>query len=251
MNQNDLIKYCDEYLEIDNFHDYCPNGLQVEGDSRTVQKIALGVSISLELIEKALALDCDLILTHHGLIWNKDSRLIEGPFKKKLQLLLSTGIAAAAYHLPLDTHPEVGNNIQVAQLLEIKDPTEFKDDDGDALGVIGDWQITGIEEFGQFLEKKLNRKPLVLPYGKEQFSKIAIVTGGAQDYLPSAFKAGADCYITGEASEKNFAMSKEYQIHFISAGHYQTEKFGIQALGEHLNKKFDIQFEFIDIPNPI
>ena len=125
MNQNEMIKYCDQFLGIDKFQDYCPNGLQVEGDSRTVRKIGLGVSISLEFIEKAVALGCDLILTHHGLIWNKESRLIQGPFKKKIHLLLNEGMAAAAYHLPLDTHPEVGNNIQVVKILDLKNPTEF------------------------------------------------------------------------------------------------------------------------------
>ena len=251
MNQNEIIRYCDGYLEIANFHDYCPNGLQVEGDLRTVHKIGLGVSISLEFIEQALAIDCDLILTHHGLIWNKDSRLIQGPFKKKIHLLLNAGVAAAAYHLPLDTHPVVGNNIQIAKLLDLHDPTEFPDENGKPLGVIGERQMTDIHTFSQFVDEKLRREPVLLPYGKERFSKIAIVTGGAQDYLLSAVSAGAECYVTGEVSERNFTMSKEYQIHFVSAGHYQTEKFGIQALGEHLSNKWDIECQFIDILNPI
>ncbi|MBU2647405.1 Nif3-like dinuclear metal center hexameric protein [bacterium] len=251
MKQTEIIKYCDNLLEIEKFSDYCPNGLQIEGDNRQTVKIAIGVSISLEFIEKAIEQDADLIITHHGLIWNRDERIIRGPLKRKMILLLNHGIAAAAYHLPLDFHPQLGNNAQLADKIGLVDLEPFSQTPQYAQGVMGTTTLRTIDAVSEHVAEVLNRQPLTLPYGPDKINKIAIVTGGAQGFFLEAIEAGADCFITGEISEQNFAMSREHGVHFISAGHYCTEKFGIQALGAHLGEQFDLQIDFIDIPNPI
>lgn len=251
MNQIDLITYCDDLLEKENFKDYCPNGLQVEGDGREVSKIALGVSISLDLIEKAIEIGADLIMTHHGLFWNKDERTIRGPMRRKIKLLLDNGLASAAWHLPLDFHPELGNNAQLADKLGLTDQEPFAQTPKYAEGVMGISGIKRIHELAQHVSQVLEREPTVLPYGPDEINRVAIITGGAQGYFLEAIDAGADCFITGEVSEQNFTMSREFGVHFISAGHYSTEKFGIQALGCHLESHFNLQAEYIHIPNPI
>lgn len=251
MNQIELINYCNHYLAIHQIDDFCPNGLQVEGDNREVKRIALGVSISLEFIEKAIEAKADLIITHHGMIWDKDSRVIQGPYKKKIEKLLRSGIAASSYHLPLDYHLEVGNNIQLGQILGLKDLETIPRESDKAEAVAGTPAQKSISDFSDHLSKKLGRDPLVLSFGPEEISKAVIITGGAQNYFSVAVKEGADCFITGEVSEKNYSLSQEYGIHFISAGHYATEQFGIQALGAHLEEKFGVDSCFLEIANPI
>ncbi len=251
MNQNKIIEYCNNLLNISTIKDFCPNGLQVEGDNREVKKIALGVSISYKFILKAIDLSADLIITHHGMIWDKDSRRITGPYRKKISKLFNYGIASAGYHLPLDFHPKLGNNIQLAEHLELADIKLLFNSDNLAEAVIGYSTRKTIDQFSQLIESKLDRKPLVLPFGRKEISKVVIMTGGAQNCFLTAVEAGADCFLTGEVSEKNHAMSQEYEINYISAGHYATEKYGILALGRHLQEKFGIDFEFVDIENPI
>ena len=251
MKQNELVAYCDDLLNISAIGDFCPNGLQVEGDNREVKKIALGVSISLEFINKAIAINADLIITHHGMIWDKNSRRIQGPFRNKLGELFKTSLAAAAYHLPLDFHPVLGNNIQLAKILELKDIEPITTVADQVKAVLGLTNQETISKFSALVEKKLERKPLVLPFGKKQISKVVIITGGAQGHYLTAVENGADCYLTGEASEMNFAMSQEYELHYISAGHYATEKYGILALGEHIQQELGISSEFIEIQNPL
>jgi dinuclear metal center YbgI/SA1388 family protein len=251
MNQFEIVSYCSKLLNICEVKDFCPNGLQVEGDGRTIKKIALGVSISYEVIEKAIEINADLILTHHGMIWDKDSRRIQGPFRKKIFKLLQSGIASAAYHLPLDFHPQLGNNIQLAEHLGLKDIRRIPEASESAEAVMGTTECGTLERFAEFVKDKLERKPLVLPFGNKLVEKVVIITGGAQNYFLTAVETGADCFLTGEVSEKNYSMSQEYEISFIGAGHYATEKYGIIALGEHLQEKFGFETHFIDIANPI
>ncbi len=251
MNQIEIITFCNELLAIDDFKDYCPNGLQVEGDNRQVKHVATGVSISLELIEKAIQADADLIITHHGLIWDNAERIIRGPMKQKLRLLLDSGIAAAAYHLPLDFHPEIGNNVQLAARIGLLDLQPFAHIGKVAQGIMGTTTLKSIDALATKVSTLLEREPQILPYGPDVIEKVAIVTGGAQSYFQDAIEAGADCFITGEISEQNFTMSREYGVHFISAGHYSTETFGIQALGERLESSCQLESHFIPILNPI
>ena len=251
MNQQEIIEYCNEFLCVENFRDYCPNGLQVEGDNREVKKIVTGVSLSEELIDRAIDQGADMIICHHGLIWNNDDRVIKGPYRRKLKKLLLKGIAAVAYHLPLDFHPALGNNIQLAQKIELRNISGFEETPKYAEGVIGEVEQVSIEELSRTVKKVLNREPTVLPFGKNKISKVAIVTGGAQDHFEKAVQAGADCFITGEISEKNYGMSQEYGVHFISAGHYANEKFGIQAFGRHLMEQLNVICDFIEFSNPV
>ncbi len=251
MDQMEIIAYCNDLLNIQTFQDFCPNGLQVEGDHRHVKKVVLGVSISVELIQKAIQKKADLILTHHGFLWNKDDRVIKGPYKQKIKLLLDYGIAAAAYHLPLDYHPELGNNIQLAKSLGLTEIEAFSPVGAYFEAVMGKTKLENIDKLTKEVGSVLKRKPTVLSFGKHYITKVAVATGGAQNFFTNAIENGADCFITGEISEKNFAMSQEYEVHFISAGHYATETFGIQALGKHLENQFDLSCEFIDIDNPV
>ena len=251
MKQSEVIQYCNSLLNIQDFKDYCPNGLQVEGDNREVKKVITAVSISLELIEIAIEQSADLILTHHGMIWDKDERIVRGIFRNRLIKLFSSGIATAAYHLPLDFHPTLGNNIQLCEKLGIKNPKGFLENPLYNTGLIGDIETTRISDFAMHIELTLDRKPFLFPFGKTNFSKIAVITGGAQGYFQAAIDAGADCFLTGEVSEYNQSMAKEHEIHFVSAGHYATEKFGIIALGEHLKNELGIECSFIEIANPV
>ena len=251
MKQSEVIHFCNSLLNIQDFKDYCPNGLQVEGDHREVKKVITAVSISLELIETAIEQSADLILTHHGMIWDKDERIIRGIFRNRLTKLFSSGIATAAYHLPLDFHATLGNNIQLCEKLGIKNPVGFLANPKYNAGIIGDIESTTISDFAKHIEKTLDRKPLLLPFGKKKFSKIAVITGGAQGYFQAAIDAGADCFLTGEVSEYNQSMAKEHGVHFVSAGHYATERFGIYTLGLHLEKELGLDCSFIEISNPV
>ena len=252
MNQYELIHFCDTLLQSRSFKDYCPNGLQVEG-SRKIKKIILGVSICEELIDLAIQQKGDMILTHHGLFWDKQENRILGAMKKKLTKLINAGIACAAYHLPLDFHDTIGNNFQLAKKLGLKKiislPPEGKGDQ--KVGILGEVRKQTIEAFTKVVATELSREPFVLPYGPKIIQKVAITTGGGQGYFPDMVHFGADCFITGEVSEYNYSQSRELQSHFIAAGHYATEKYGVLALGRELEKKFGVQTLFIDIENPI
>lgn len=249
-NQYEIYDFCNQLLCIDCFEDYCPNGLQIEGDSRVIQKIALGVSMSENMIQHSINWNADLILTHHGLLWNKDSRVIQKTIKRKIYLLLSQGISAGAYHLPLDCHMNIGNHIQLAKKINLKHAKGFYSQGNSFLGIKGEVDIT-IQELSEQIEAVLGRKPLVLNFGPQRIKQIGLITGAAQGYFEVAINEGIDCFITGEASEYNYSMSQESKVHFISAGHYHTEKYGIQALGKELEKVFDIETKFIEEENPI
>jgi len=251
MNQKEIVEYINDLLVIENIKDYGPNGLQVEGDNREVQQICFAVSITEEVIQKSIEKKADLIITHHGLFWDKDPRVVRGPMKRKLKLLLESGIASAAYHLPLDFHSGLGNNYQMAKKLKLKNLKNFAETPKYAEGILGELDAISIDKLSQKVEQLLDRKPVVLPFGPEKINKIAIVTGGAQSYFIKAIEAGADCYITGEISEWVYTMSQEYGVHYISAGHYATEKFGLQALAKHMNSQLSIQYDFINTENPI
>jgi dinuclear metal center YbgI/SA1388 family protein len=251
MNQKEIIEYVNDLLVIENIKDFGPNGLQVEGDNREVTKICFAVSITEEVIEKSLAVNADLIITHHGMFWDKDPRIIQGPMKRKLKLLLTSGVATAAYHLPLDFHAGLGNNYQLAKKLQLLNLENFAETPKYAEGVMGETDSISIEELSKKVEKLLGRTPIVLPFGQDKIKKVAVVTGGAQSYFIKAIEAGADCYITGEISEWVYTMSQEYGVHYISAGHYATEKFGLQALAKHMSSQLSIQYDFIKTENPI
>ena len=247
ISSNELISWMNSYLKIDDYSDYCPNGIQFEGKSK-INNIVLGVTASLELIEKAVEANADMILVHHGMIWKGDSGVISGTYKNKIQLLTDHNINLVAYHLPLDGHPVVGNGKALADKLGITNTEEYCHSNGGFIGVSGELNISKSEFIKNVNE--LNKHAHVFDYS-EKINKVAIVTGGAPAEFRSAIKNGFDCFITGEVSEWVFHMAKEEKKTFIGAGHHATEMFGVQYLGKKITETFNVKAEFIDIPNPV
>ncbi len=247
----ELTHYCDELLEVNNFEDYCPNGLQVQGKP-VVNKIVSGVTASLAFLQAAIAAKADVILVHHGYFWRGEEARIVDMKRNRLYTLLINNVSMLAYHLPLDAHPIYGNNAQLAKVLGIEVTGRFDTNTNPSIGFLGELKTpqTG-EAFAQHIEACLSRKPLHIRGGEQDIQHIAWCTGGAQGYIEAAAKAGAEAYITGEASERTNHEALEHGIHFYAAGHHATERYGVQALARHLAEKFDLEHAFIDINNPI
>ena len=250
MQRTELTDYLNRYLSIDDFSDYGPNGLQVEGRDE-VKHIVTGVSASVELFEKAIEMNADAVIVHHGIIWDFERPVYKGGYKQRVKLLLGNDINLFAYHLPLDAHPEVGNNFQIARTLGLKSLEPFGDYKGKFIGCKGRVDSIPADIFISGVKKKINPDALVFPYGPETIRNVGIISGGAQKEVKQAVLNDLDLYITGEATEFILHYVKEEKIHYVAAGHYATEKFGIIALGDHLREKFDLKIEFIDIPNPV
>jgi dinuclear metal center YbgI/SA1388 family protein len=250
MKREILNKYLNSYLKTELFTDYCPNGLQVQGASN-IKKIITSVSASMELFEKAIKQKADAIIVHHGIIWNYERPVYKGSYRERVKILLDNNINLFAYHLPLDAHPVVGNNAQIAKLLGLKNHQPFGDHKGQAIGIKGKIAKTAKNKFFNKVEKLVERELLVFPFGPKNIINVGIVSGGAQKEFSQAIAENLDVYITGEVSEHIKYLSQEEKVHFISAGHYATERFGIKALGNHLKNKYKINVEFIDIPNPV
>ncbi len=242
--RDDLLHYLNQKLDIENFEDYGPNGLQIEGKKK-VKKIITAVSASLELFTKAVELDADMILVHHGLLWDRDSRVIKGSFKNRVKKLLDRDISLLAYHLPLDKHSEIGNNALAAKRLDLNNVGELG-----AIGIQGQADFS-LKTLVDKIENIFQPKPLLFSYGPSRIKRIGYCSGGAAKDLALAIDAGLDAFITGEAAEPSLHLAKEGNIHFIAAGHYATERLGIRALGEHLEDSFNISSTFVDIPNPV
>lgn len=251
----ELTQWLDSYLESARFKDYCPNGLQVEGTSQ-VQHIVTGVTASQALLEQAVERGADTVLVHHGWFWKNEDQRIRGMKKKRISFALKHDLNLIAYHLPLDAHPEVGNNTQLAQLLGF---VQQRDEDNRPIG-IGPSQLIQLgvidppqplDFVAKHIAQALQREPLVVGNLQQPIHRIAWCTGGAQGFMNEAIDAGVDLYISGEASEPTFHYAQESQTAFIGAGHHATERYGVQALGKKIAEKFGIKVEFVDIDNPI
>jgi dinuclear metal center YbgI/SA1388 family protein len=245
VERDTLIRFLNDYLKIDEFDDYGPQGLQVEGKA-SVKKIVTAVSASLQLFEKAADSGADMIIVHHGILWDKQSSVVKGGFKNRLHALLSADISLLAYHLPLDKHPEIGNNALAAKQLELCNVATFGQ-----IGVMGETDAMTFDQLLAKVRKLYESDPLVFPYGPEKITRIGICSGGCQRDLTLAIDSGLDAFITGEVSESTMHFAKEGHIHFIAAGHYATERLGIQALGDLIREKFKVKVSFLDIPNPV
>ena len=245
MTNLELNNYCKTLLNVDDFKDYCPNGLQIEGQVE-IKKIISGVSATLELIEAAIAQNADTIFVHHGFFWKNEKPNLIGAKRKKIALLLKHNINLFAFHLPLDAHPTLGNNIQLGQKLNITNMSPVKN----SLVWQGEFatQIT-LDDLSNLLTKTLNRQPLIFSPKNKKIKTIAWCTGGAQNYLETAIELGVDAYLTGEVSEQSPYTAIENEIAFISAGHHATERYGVQALGQYLANKFSFEHQYIEIPN--
>jgi len=249
MIQTRLEKYLNEFLQADRFKDSCPNGLQVSGRPE-ITKIITGVSISVELIERAIALRADAILVHHGLIWDSVQPRYSGGYKRRVQLLLGNELNLLAYHLPLDAHPVVGNNALLAGLLGLEEIAPFGEYHGQLIGMQGRIKSSAASLF-ELIRDKINPDSLIFDFGPELVSSVGIISGGAQRDVRQAVLKGLDCYLTGEVSENIMHYVREEGLHFVAAGHYATERFGVMALGDHLAGEFGLEVEFVDIPNPV
>ncbi len=248
----DILAEIDRLLEPERFSDFCPNGLQVPGPSE-VASLATGVSAHLELFELAAASGTDLLLVHHGLFWGSGPGPIDTMLKRRLKVLFDADIALAAYHLPLDAHPELGNNALLARQLGAEQLDPFALHAGQPIGFIAHLPGEGIaaSELFSAVRELTARESLVFDAGPERVRRLAIVSGAGADYLQDAHAAGADALLTGECSERTMAQAREARLHLIAAGHYATETFGVRRLGEHLAARFDLRHTFLDVPNPV
>lgn len=246
----DLLSYSNNVLEIERFKDYCPNGLQVEGKSE-VNKIVSGVTASQALIDAAIKAKADVLLVHHGYFWQGEDARIIGIKYKRVRSLIESGINLLAYHLPLDAHPLYGNNAKLAEMLELEIAGSFPSENN-AVGMYGTLKAPmPARDFCQKITETLDRAPVHIGENSEQIHTLAWCSGAAQSYIEAAAELGVDAYISGEISEQTVHIARESGIHFYAAGHHATERYGVQAFGEHLAAQFDLQHQFIDIPNPI
>lgn len=246
-----LTVHLDHLLEPSRFSDYGPNGLQVEGRA-TLRHLVTGVTASLALIDAAIAAGADAILVHHGLFWRGQDGRVTGWMKQRLARLLRHDINLYAYHLPLDAHPELGNNAQLARLLDIRITGPLEQDNPRSLVLCGELsQPLSHEAFGALLQQRLGRAPLHCAGGPELIRTVAWCSGGGQGYLELAAKAGIDAFFSGEVSEQTFHVAREMGTHFFAAGHHATERYGIQALGAWLASTQGLDVTFVDIDNPV
>lgn len=246
----DLLNYSNNTLEIERFQDYCPNGLQVEGKTE-VKKIVSGVTASQALIDAAIAEKADVLLVHHGYFWKGEDARIIGLKYNRVRSLIDAGINLVAYHLPLDAHPLYGNNAKLAELLELDIAGSFPSGNS-AVGMYGSLKSPmSVADFSQKITKVLDREALHIGDNNEQIQTIAWCSGAAQSYITDAAELGVDAYLTGEISEQTVHLAREYGLHFFAAGHHATERYGVQAFAEHLASHFDLEHQFIDIPNPV
>jgi dinuclear metal center YbgI/SA1388 family protein len=250
--RDEIIAFCDELLDADSFEDYGPNGLQVPGPPE-VTKIATGVTANLELLEAAVRAGAQLVLVHHGLLWGTEQAPLSVPLAARLRALLCNDVSLAAYHLPLDAHPDIGNNAMLRDALGLEaDDRAFGEAKGTSIGVIGRApEPIGIDELARRLTEAVGREPLLFDAGPERISTVGIVTGSGGFALHEAGPLGLDALVTGEPSEPVMGEAREYGVHFLAGGHYATETFGIRRLGEMVAERFEIGHEFIDVPNPI
>ena len=245
-----LVEEADRFLAAARISDYCPNGLQVEGRPQ-VRRIVSGVTASQALLDAAVEAEADVVLVHHGYFWKGEDPCITGMKRRRLQTLLGNDISLLAYHLPLDLHPEVGNNVQLARQLDITVEGPLDPNNPKVVGLLGSLaEPMSARDFARRVQEVLGREPLLVE-GAGMVRRIGWCTGGGQGYIDNAIAAGVDLYLTGEASEQTFHSARENGIGFIAAGHHATERYGVQALGDYLARRFAVEHLFIDCPNPI
>ena len=234
ISRNELLRGLDGLLQPERFKDYGPNGLQVEGKD-SIQRIVSGVTASRALIEAAIAARADALFVHHGLFWRGQDGRIVGWMKERLRLLLAHDISLFAYHLPLDAHPELGNNAQLGRVLGCVAPAAFAD----------------AQALAAHVERVLGRAATLVPGDSARaIRRVAWCTGGAQGFFEAAIAAGADAFITGEISEPQAHLARETGVAFIAAGHHATERYGAPAVAAHMAAQYGLEHQFIDIANP-
>ncbi len=248
MFRNELEHYLNQLLDVSRFQDYCPNGLQVEGRER-IQKIVTGVTASLELLKAAIAHEADAVIVHHGYFWRGENACITGMKHRRIALLMQHKITLFAYHLPLDIHPELGNNAQLAKRLDFVENDRFGEQGIVVRGTLK--TAMPLRALGEKISQTLGREPQLIGDPDQPVRQLAWCTGAAQGYFEAAIAQNVDAYITGEISEQTVHAARESGVAFVAAGHHATERYGVLALGEHLADKFGIHHQFVDIDNPV
>ncbi len=247
---SELIAYTDALLDSGACSDYCPNGLQVEGRAE-IRRLVSGVTASRALVEAGIAAGADALLVHHGWFWRGEDARVTGMRRGRLAALLGADMSLIAYHLPLDAHGELGNNVQLARRLGLRVGGRFARAGGVEIGLHGNLEPPlSPEAFARRIGAALGRAPLHVPGRADPIRTLAWCTGAAQNYIEAAAALGVDAYLTGEVSEPTVHAARETGLHFFAAGHHATERYGVQALGAHLARRFDLEHEFIDIDNP-
>ncbi len=251
VDRDELVSYLRDLLRSDEGQDFCPNGLQVEGRSR-IRRLITGVSACRELFERARRAEADAVLVHHGLFWHGDPPVVTGVQYRRLRELIAGEINLLAYHLPLDRHPELGNNALAARAFGLGQIEPFAVHKGQEIGFRGRFEApVSPGELVELCTRVYDREPLAFRSGPERVASLGIVSGGAQRDFHQAIAAGLDAYVTGEVSEWVMNVAREAGVHYLAAGHYATERLGVRALGEHLAERFGLDVAFIDVPNPV
>lgn len=240
-----------QLLSPQKFKDYCPNGLQIEGRDK-IQKVVTGVTACQALIDQAIELEADAILVHHGYFWKGEPGPITGMKKNRIAALLKHDINLFAYHLPLDVHPELGNNAQLAKLIDLPLRRGLEPWDKLSVAQVGKFAepITP-QQLSDKLNGALDRQPQWIDGNKETIRSVAICTGGGQDYIDLAASQGIDAFISGEISERTVYSAREMNIHYFAAGHHATERYGVQALGQWLAQEYQLEVEYVETDNPV
>ncbi len=248
MRLHELREFCDQYLKIDEFSDYCPNGLQVEANPE-VERLVCGVTASQALIEAAIERGADTILVHHGYFWKGEAPTLTGIRGRRVMSLMRHGINLLAYHLPLDAHPEVGNNVQLARVMNWQVGASFGEQ-----RLVVEGRPAGpqtLDELAQDIEARLQTRALAIAAGDHEVKRLAWCTGAAQGFIEAAAARGVDAFVSGEVSEQTFHQARELGLHYIAAGHHATERYGVQALAAVLADRFGIRQEYVEIANPV
>ncbi|WP_133128226.1 Nif3-like dinuclear metal center hexameric protein [Legionella nagasakiensis] len=250
ITREELTGYLQDYLACDDFNDYAPNGLQIEG-KENISLICTAVTAAEDIISKALALQADALLVHHGYFWRGEALPIIGMKKRRIGQLLKGEINLFAYHLPLDCHADVGNNACIAELLSIE--AVEKHYAGKVSNLLWSGRFShpmAPDELSHRITEKLKREPLLITVNDKPITRLAWCTGAAQDFIEEASRLGVDAYLSGEISERTYYQAQELGIHYFACGHHSSERYGIQALGQHLSTKFGLRHQFIDSANP-
>ena len=244
--RDEIVRYADELLQVERFPEFGSPGLQVVG-AEEVTKLVCGVSASRELFERAAAAGAQLVLVHHGIFWRNEPLVVDRRQRGRLEALFAGDLSLVAYHLALDAHPELGNNAQLAAALGIDREGAFGE-----LGLAGTLDPPlGLDELVGRVTTAVDREPLVFPDGPKSIARVAISTGAAGHDLIQAAHEGFDLFLTGEPEEPSLHTARELGIHFVAAGHYATERLGVQALARHLAERFELEWEFVELANPV
>lgn len=247
----DIAEYTDRYLNISRYKDYCPNGLQLESD-REVSRLVCGVTACLDLIDAAADAQADAILVHHGYFWRGEDAALTGMKARRVRRLFETGIGLLAYHLPLDAHSEVGNNVQLARLLNMRVEGPLEDDVSAPIALRCRLDTPcSASDFAGHISDVLEREPTLIADAATVVETVGLCTGAAQDYINYAVRHKLDAFISGEISERTTHTAREEGVCYYAAGHHATERYGVQALAQHLAEYFGFEAIFIDIDNPV